>query len=147
LLLPVKIRQIRPTLDTPWHIDYRWWDKEGRDLRVYLRSHLCLEHQAIFQSHLGLEEMDWVDPDTGEVRRVDGLQHTLRTHCSQQPEYLTSRTPLVDAVFRVFLANGNAPLTARELADRLSRNPDTILQTLSGMRVYKGLRPVEESGS
>jgi hypothetical protein len=146
-LLPVKIRQIRPTQETAWHIDYKWWDKEGRDLRVYLRSHLCLEHQAIFQSHLGLQEMDWVDPDTGEVRRVDGLQHTLRTHCSQQPDYLTSRTPLVDAVFRVFLANGNSALNARELADRLGRNPDTILQTLSGLRVYKGLRPVEENGA
>jgi hypothetical protein len=146
-VLPVKIRQIRPTLDTPWHIDYRWWDKEGRDLRVYLRSHLCPEHQGIFQSHLGTQEMDWVDPDTAEVRRVDGLQHTLRMHCSQQPEYLTSRTPLVDAVFRVFLANGNTPLNARELADRLGRNPDTILQTLSGLRVYKGLRPLEESGA
>lgn len=144
-MLPVKIRQIKPTLDTPWHIDYKWWEKEGRDLRVYLRSHLCLEHQAIFQSHLGPQEMDWVDPDTGEVRRVDGLQHTLRKHCSQQPDYLTSRTPLVDAVFRIFLANGNTPLSARELADRLGRNPDTILQTLSGMRVYKGLRPVDES--
>jgi hypothetical protein len=146
-LLPVKIRQIKPTLESPWHIDYKWWDKEGRDLRVYLRSHLCPEHQAIFQSHLGLQEMDWVDPDTGEVRRVDGLQHTLRTHCSQQPDYLTTRTPLVDAVFRVFLANGNTPLSARELADRLGRNPDTILQTLSGLRVYKGLRPVDESAS
>lgn len=146
-MLPAKIRQIKPTLDTPWHIDYKWWEKEGRDLRVYLRSHLCPEHQAIFQSHLNLQQMDWVDPDTGEVRRVDGFQHILRTHCSQQPDYITSYTPLVDAIFRIFLANGNTPLNARELADRLGRNPDTILQTLSGARIYKGLRPVEESRS
>lgn len=143
-MLPTKMRLIRPTLDTAWHIDYKWWEKQERDLRVYLRSHLCREHQAIFQSHLDLQEMDWVDPDTGEVRRVDGLQHTLRTHCSLQRDYITDRTPLVDAVFRVFLANGNTPLTARELGDRLGRNPDAILQTLSGLRVYKGLRPVEE---
>jgi len=146
-VLPAKIRQIKPTLDTLWHIDYKWWEKEGRDLRVYLRSHLCPEHQAIFQSHLNLQQMDWVDPDTGEVRRVDGFQHTLRTHCSQQPDYITSYTPLVDAIFRIFLANGNAPLSARELADRLGRNPETILQTLAGARIYKGLRPVEESRS
>lgn len=146
-MLPAKIRQIKPTLDTPWHIDYKWWEKEGRDLRVYLRSHLCPEHQAIFQSHLNLQEMDWVDPDTGEVRRVDGFQHTLRTHCSQQPDYITSYTPLVDAIFRIFLANGNTPLSARELADRLGRNPESILQTLAGARIYKGLRPVEESRS
>jgi hypothetical protein len=146
-VLPAKIRQIKPTLDTPWHIDYKWWEKEGRDLRVYLRSHLCPEHQAIFQSHLNLQQMDWVDPDTGEVRRVDGFQHTLRTHCSQQPDYITSYTPLVDAIFRIFLANGNTPLSARELADRLGRNPETILQTLAGARIYKGLRPVEESRS
>jgi hypothetical protein len=73
---------------------------------------------------------------------VDALQQTLRTHCSTQPGYLTEHTSLVDAVFRVFLANGNQPLTPAELGGIIRRPAGTILRTLSGQRVYKGLRPV-----
>ena len=50
----------------------------------------------------------------------------------------------MDAVFRVFIANGNQPLSPEELTDRIGRpgQANTILRTLSGARVYKGLRPV-----
>ena len=82
-----------------------------------------------------------IDEDTGEVTRVDGLQHTLRVHCSLQPDYISRNTALVDAVFRVFMANSNKPLTAVELGARLRRDPALILKTLSGHRVYKGIRP------
>jgi hypothetical protein len=131
----------RPTLDTPFHIDYEWWEREARDLRVYLRSYLCPEHRAVFESHLDTEQVDWIDEDTAEVTRVDGLQHTLRGHCSLQSGYITPSTSLIDAVFRVFLANTNKPLTPVELGARIRRDPALILRTLSGHRVYKGLRP------
>lgn len=141
----LKARQIvRPTLETPFHIDFEWWDRSQRELRVYLLSHLCSEHRQVFESHLGTEEIDWVDEDTGEVARVDGLQHILRTHCSQMSDYISPHTTLVDAVFRVFLANNNKPLTPLELGQRTGRDPGLILKTLSGRRVYKGLRPYPE---
>jgi len=135
---------VRPTLDTRYHIDYNWWNRSERDLRVYLYSHLCPEHQELYKTHTDTEDIDWIDPDTGEVQRVDGLQHTLHLHCSQQPGYLTTHTTLVDAVFRVFLANGNLPLTVRDLGKRLSKDPQMILRTLAGAQVYKGLRPMPE---
>jgi hypothetical protein len=134
-------RLIKPTLDTPFHIDYEWWNREDRELRVYLRSHLCPEHRAVFEEHLDTEEIDWIDEDTAEVTRVDGLQHVLRIHCSLQPDYIEPHTPLVDAVFRIFLANNNKPLTPAELGERIKRDPAVILRTLSGPRVFKGLRP------
>jgi transcriptional regulator GlxA family with amidase domain len=71
--------------------------------------------------------VDSVDPDTAEVQRVDGLQHILITHCSREPGFITDRTTLVDAVFRVFLANSNEPLSVQELADKLNRSPEVIL--------------------
>ncbi len=138
---------IRPTLDTRYHIDYNWWSKSERDLRVYLYSHLCPEHQEVYKTHVDTESIDWVDPDTAEVHRVDGLQHTLHVHCSQQPGYLQAHTTLVDGVFRVFLANGNAPVTVRELGKQLNKDPQMILRTLSGAQVYKGLRPLPEPGA
>ena len=136
---------VKPTPDTRFHIDYTWWERQGRELRVYLHSHLCPEHREIFEGQSLTEEIDWVDPKTAEVTRVDGLQHTLRTHCSQQPDYITQHTALVDAVFRVFLANGNQPLTPLELAAQIGRPAGVILRTLSGPPVYKGIRPYLET--
>jgi len=131
----------KPTVSTPFHIDFDWWSTNDRSWRVYLQSYLCAEHRETFADHEDDELVDWVDPDTAEVQRVDGLQHVLISHCAREDEFITFQTTLVDAVFRVFLANGNVPLTPTELGEQLGRPATTILRTLSGHRVYKGIRP------
>ncbi|MBG0783715.1 MAG: hypothetical protein H0S79_01295 [Anaerolineaceae bacterium] len=133
---------VKPTLDTPFKIDFEWWKNHDRDWRVYLRSFLCDEHQAIFENLNNDEMIDWVDPNTAEVTQVDGLQHILITHCARQEGFLTDKMALVDSAFRVFLSNGNKPLNANELGEILNRPADTILRTFSGFRVYKGIRPI-----
>lgn len=132
---------VRPSLDTRFHIDFEWWERVNRDWMVDLRGHLCPEHQAAFAELATDVKVDHVDPETGEVVRVDGIQHVLITHCSRQPDYVTSHTSLVNAVLRTFLANGNTPMTPRELAKRIGKSADMILRTLSGATVYKGIRP------
>jgi hypothetical protein len=132
---------VRPTVDTKFHIDFQWWEKEDRGWEVYLRSHLCAQHQQSYAEMETGEMVDYVDPATAEVTRVPGIQHVVITHCSRQPDYITPQTTLVHAVFRVFLANGNTPLSPNELAARLGRPAQTILRTLSTPRVYKGIRP------
>jgi len=86
--------------------------------------------------------IDWVDPITAEVKPVEGVQNTLMSHCVKQPDFLTDQTALVEAVFRLFLTNGNIPMSSEELGNRLNRPAMTILRTLAGARVYKGIRPV-----
>ncbi len=135
---------VRPRLDTCFHIDFDWWDRADRELEIYLRSHLCAEHQESFGEMDASVLVDTVHPETGEVSRVAGIQHVLISHCALQPEYLTPQTTLVDAVFRVFLANGNTPMTPEELGERLGRPANTILRTLSSPRVYKGIRPIPQ---
>jgi hypothetical protein len=132
---------VKPTVDTPFHIDFEWWKKNERDWHVYLRSLLCTEHQEAFADTEAGQTIDWVDPVTAEVKPVDGIQNTLMTHCVRQPDFLTDQTALVEAVFRLFLTNGNNPMSSRDLSDRLHRPPETILRTLAGARVYKGIRP------
>ncbi len=135
---------VRPTVETRFHIDFGWWEKAERDWEVYLRSHLCEQHQASYAELETSSMVDWVDPVTAEVTRVPGIQHVVISHCSRLPDYITPQTTLVHAVFRVFLANGNAPLSATKLGERLGRPALTILKTLSGPRVYKGIRPYTE---
>ena len=135
---------VKPTLQTRYHIDFDWWGQNERDWRVYLLNYLCSEHQQAFAEMDESVQVDWVDPDTAEVQSVDGLQNILITHCAKQQSFISQHTTLVDSVFRIFLANGNTPLTPEELAEQMGRDSQTVLKTLSGPRVYKGLRPVLE---
>lgn len=135
--------RVRPTLETRFHIDYDWWKRDERDLRMYLLSHLAPERQELFRDAEQDEQVDWVDPETAEVRRIDALQRELQT-AAQSEDFITSQTSLVDAVFRLFLANGNTPLTPVEIGEELGRPPQMILKTLAGGRVYKGIRPVAD---
>lgn len=133
---------VKPTVTTPFHIDFDWWQKNERDWHVYLRSLLCAEHQAAFANAEEGQMIDWVDPVTAEVKPVEGVQNTLMSHCVKQPDFLTDQTAMVEAVFRLFLTNGNVPMSSEELGSRLNRPAMTILRTLTAGRVYKGIRPV-----
>jgi hypothetical protein len=135
----------RPTLDTKFHIDYDWWEENGKDIRVTIRSQLCPDCQARFPDHRNTEAVDWVDPDTAEVVRGDALLQCLRSECSQKPGFISQNNPLVTNIFRLFLLNGNQPLSPRELHNQITwADPQTILRTLSGGQVYLGIRPVVE---
>ncbi len=136
---------LKPTVQTPFQIDFAWWEQNDRDWRVYLRSLLCPEHQ---QALADLQEgamIDWVDPLTAEVKPVDGIQHALMSHCALQPDFVTEHTTVVEAVFRNLLVSGNQPMSAADLSKKLNRPAETILRTLTGPRVYRGLRPAGAS--
>jgi len=132
---------VKPSVNTPFHVDFEWWQKSERDWHVYLRTLLCSEHQEAFANMEEGQTIDWVDPVTAEVKAVEGVQNTLMTHCVKQPGFLTAQTALVEAVVRLFLSNGNMPMTSSEMGAKLNRPPETILRTLAGARVYKGIRP------
>lgn len=133
---------IKPTLDTTFHIDYGWWDRTGEDLRTYQLSHLAPEQRERLSQTTDERMIDYIDPATGEVSRLDELQLALHM-AARDPDFINPHTSVVDSIFRVFLANGNTPMTPKELGDAIGRSPTVILKTVSGGRVYKGIRPVE----
>jgi len=136
--------RISPTTQTHFHIDFNWWQERDRDWRVFLQSLLCPEHQQVFAELPEDHMVDFVDPLTAEVQRVEGLQHLLITHCAKQVGFISPHTALVDAIFRTFLASGNIPMTPVELSQQSDRSPDLILRVMTGERIYRGLRPVSE---
>ncbi len=131
---------IKPTLDTRFYVDYSWWERSEEDLNTYLLSHLLPEQRDALSQTTERRKIDYVDPDTGEVLQLDELTLAIRL-AAADPNFISPQTSLVDSIFRVFLANGNIPLTPRELAEQTGRDANTILKTLSGMRIYKGIRP------
>ena len=137
---------LKPTTKTPFHIDFDWWEKNDRDWHVFLRSLLCAEHQLSLADMPADSSIDWIDPVTAEVQQVDGIQHALMNHCALQPDFVTEHTTIVEAAFRTMLVNGNKPISAAEMGERLHRSPETILRTLGGQHVYRGIRPLIAGG-
>jgi hypothetical protein len=133
---------VKPTLDTRYRVDYSWWDRTGEDLRVYLLSHLLPEQRERLSQTTENRVVDFIDPETGEVTQLDELGLAIQL-AAKDPNFINPHTSLVDSIFRVFLANGNEPLSPRELEERTGRSASTILKTLSGGRIYKGIRPVQ----
>jgi len=133
---------IKPTLQTNFHVDFDWWKQNENDWHVHLRSLLCAEHREKLVDMPTGTMIDFIDPESGEISLMDGLQQVILAHCARQPDFVTGQTQLVEAVFRIFLSNGNTPLTIMELSERLGRPANTILITLTGPRVYKGIRPM-----
>jgi len=136
-----KASLVKPTLNTPFHIDFEWWRENDSNWRIFLVDFLCEKHRETFKD---LEEntfIDIIDPESGEVGQVDGLYYELMNHCSKQDGFITDNMALTSRIFRVFLAKNNFPLSPLELQDIVNSPARTILSLLTGPQVYKGIRP------
>ncbi len=132
----------RPSVETKYHIDYDWWVANGKDVRVAVRGQLCKACQDRFPDHRNTEMVDWVDPQTAEVIQGDALMQCLRTECATIPDFIGRGNPLVTNLFRIFLLNGNQPLSPLDLEKQLPwSEASTILRTVASGTVYMGLRP------
>ena len=56
---------VKPTVNTPFHIDFDWWQQNDREWRVHLLSCLPAEYQQTFADSDN-QEVDWIDPETAE---------------------------------------------------------------------------------
>ena len=135
---------VKPTLDTKFHIDYEWWENQSDDLHAYMLTHLPPEMREEIEGKEAFEVVDYIDPETGEVQQLDELGMKIQ-QAAKRDDFITVQTSLVDSVFRVFLANGNSPRTPAELEEETSRDARTILRTFGGTRVYRGIRPVQNT--
>ena len=136
---------LKPTVDTPFQIDFDWWKEHDRSWRVHLRSCLCEEHQEMYADLSGDEKVDWIDPETAEVQSCGWtaayfdlpLRQTGAVH---HRTYHPDRSPLPD--FPVQWQS--TPLT-RGVGRKSWTGRLIILQTISGPRVYKGIRPAPKN--
>lgn len=137
-----RLRLVKPTLQTPFHIDFDWWKQNDRSWQVYLKSYLTEEDLENLLNAGEQQLIDIVDMETAEIHQVDGLQHLLITKYANRDDFITESTSVAESIFRLLLASGNIPLTAVEIGEKLGRDPKTILLMLSGPRVTKGIRPM-----
>lgn len=128
------------TPDTRFYIDYHWWDTSNLDLKGFILSRLQLQNENLTANDMN--EVDLVNPQTGEVQRVDGFQFMMQTYFSELTDEFIAKSSLVDAVFCILLANANQPMTGQEIGAKVRRDPQVIVKTFGGAQVYHGIRPV-----
>jgi len=115
-----------------WFIDLDWQQQSNRSFFAMARDRLCPKCQERLK---------------GEVSTAD-LLTAIKDCCSKTPDFITGRVPILESIFRLFLANGNQPLGLEELGRQLSewRGGDTyrtsveILSRLLSSDQYYGLR-------
>jgi hypothetical protein len=134
----------KPTTQTKFRIDFDWWKENDTNWRIFLRSFLCAQHQDFFSNKQLEIKLDVVDPETAEIKQMDGLLYELMEHCAKQEDFIQENIPLVAKVFRLLLANGNQPLTPGEIEILVGKPAQTILTILTGPQVFKGIRMVRE---
>ena len=133
---------IKPSLETNFYIDYEWWEASRDDLNAYLMTHLSPEQQEKLENTDNDEVFDHINPETGEVLQLDALGLAMQ-ESARQDDFITTHIGLIDSVFRAFLVNDNRPLNAKELSEITQRDAPTILKTIGGVRVYRGIRPYQ----
>jgi hypothetical protein len=86
----------------------------------------------------------------GKSGSPEALMSAIKSCCSRAPGFINDRLPLLESIFRLFLANGNQPLNLEELGTQLSelRGGDqyrTSAETLSHLMKndrYYGLKEI-----
>ena len=92
---------------TRWFIDLDWYGQNRRSLSTLSQSYLCSK----CAEQLSAE---------GKEIPVDELLSSIKDCCSHTTDFITDQLPILESIFRLFLANGNQPLDLEELGNQLS---------------------------
>ena len=94
--------------DPRYYIELEGDGDTHRSMSVMISGRKCYEHRPADAGRSQLES----DPQ--------GHISDIVSHCSETADYLLQDTPLKEAIFRVLLAGGNEPMTAREVSEILT---------------------------
>jgi len=121
-----------------WFIDLDWYKLGNRSFFTMARERLCPEcHQQLEVQEKEIEAAD--------------LLITIENCCCQESGFITGELPVLESIFRLFLANGNQPLDLEELGKQLSerrggspyRTSIEVLSRLLDSDRYYGLRRIQ----
>jgi len=139
---------------TRYWIDLAWYEQRGRSFAALLetrRCYNCLDEIGDKRARSQFEG----GSNTPARMAADQAWKRIQECCAHTHEFLSPRLPLLEAVFRLFLANGNAPLPVQEIAERLvQRHSDYDIPRTVSVEALKrvieaddhyGVRPYPET--
>lgn len=108
-----------------YYIDERWYTDHNKSFRTVAQARMC----PSCRKKLGTEVQERVPTVDNrgrvvyEMRAVPFASNPLseiRKHCSKEADYITAETPIMEAIFRVFLASANQPVDIAGILEQLS---------------------------
>ena len=143
---------------TRYFIDEKWFTVHNKSFRAVAQTRMC----PSCRKKLGTEVQERVPTVDArgrvvyEMRSVPFASNPLseiRKHCSKENGFLTAETPVLEALFRVFLANGNQPIDLESIREQLNAytsssdrprayNPELLAKMLDSDNSY-GLQEFE----
>ena len=91
-------------------IDLEWWSTNPRSFDVITASRFCATHQQERTSAAA----------KGAKRKAEKSPfQIIKTCCSRKPEFFHPNMSVMEAVFRILLANENKAMTAKGISERL----------------------------
>lgn len=129
-------------LTDSYAINLDWYEQNQRSFVALVKSRMC----KACQKKLG-EEL--------EARAPADYIATIKDCCSKGEGFITPKSPIMETIFRIFLANGNQSLSLKELSQQLihwwgdsaiSRVPSlqTLRRLLDNDQYYGLCRVLEE---
>ncbi|MFC1956099.1 hypothetical protein ACFLWZ_06230 [Chloroflexota bacterium] len=121
-----------------WFIDPNWYEQNNRSLDFLAQGYLCPECTKQLK-------------EKGKETSLSKLLSNIKDCCSHAPSYITEQSPILESIFRIFLANGTQPLDLDELGKQLSecrgrgiyRTSTEALSRLLETDQYYGLRQIQ----
>jgi len=117
-------------IELRWFIDLDWYQQNNRSFSTLAQRCLCAKCS---------EKLE------GEEISATDLLSTIKDCCSKAPRFITRNLPVSESVFRLFLANGNQPLSLEGLGKQLSEwregdtyctSPEILSRLLQGDQHY-----------
>ena len=127
------------SIDQPgprWFIDLDWYQQNDCSFSALAQSCLCPKCR------------ERLEVGSGEISAAD-LLSAIKDCCSKSPDFITYKLPILESIFRLFLANGNQPLDLEEIGKQLTEwrggycPSAEVLSRLLSSDQYYGLRQVQ----
>jgi hypothetical protein len=112
---------------TPYFIDQRWYEDNGLSFPDVIMARMCEACQArAAAGEVAEERYTEYDPKTRRAfqrtRQVPFASNPIkriREDCSAKKGYISPDMPSLEAVFRIYLANGNQPMPLTHVREQL----------------------------
>ena len=150
---------------TPYYVDQTWYDTHGLSYHDVVLARMCDACQARAASgEVAEERYTEYDPKTRRAfpakRQVPFASNPIRRireDCSAKKGYISPDMPTLEAVFRIYLANGNQPMPLEHVREQLVDwcpdgqcrwllVSDAQLERMVANDRYYGLRPFSTPG-
>ena len=90
-----------------WAIAPEWFQQNNRSLAALTQDYTCPKCAKKLSARK--------NEDSPEA-----IISAIQDCCSRSPDFIHSRMPIAESIFRLFLANGNQPLELEELGKQLN---------------------------